>query len=623
MQACGAFRNDSSHRAIPESTAFNKLEYAAMRLRLLPIFLTLLAAGDAAALGLGQMTVHSRLGAHFRAEVELVGATTDEPLTANCFRLGQPTDSGSGVPHLTRGHLRLDRQNGKLRLLIRSDQTINDPVLQVNLHAGCSAEVARDYLLIMDPIELSDKRAASPRAALGSDRGSLPVAGSSPSAPDTRRQSKNEKHTSPEPAEPMPERKARKGNPPRTKEPGTERMSDRLSISGNAQDEAVILDGLTLRLATELSNPSAAGTTEGQRSILRLEYKVLAAIHAQASQQLSLAEQVRTLESSLTELRAVTENIADPKTLAPSPAATAPAHVTKGISTTQPDHRTRQKSSDMSDGSYISNWWIGAIGVLGVVALLVWMLRRHSAKATRPSLSLEQSKSHADEPVSRLTPDETPPETGFEETQVADETPFPDESKEFGLPQPDQAPVKEAALKATVRSEQSGFNPVMELADIMLAFGRIKGATEALLEYVEASPGEALQPWVKLLDIYRQNEMRADYESLSQRLKLHFNVEPADWEATPDLPPQLAEIGNETAASFAILLPQLPNIGQITNVRDEIARTWGTPECSAYLNRILRDKRKGERQSFSLSTANELLFVLDILEKRLNAAKPS
>ena len=174
-----------------------------------------------------------------------------------------------------------------------------------------------------------------------------------------------------------------------------------------------------------------------------------------------------------------------------------------------------------------------------------------------------------------------------------------------------------------MRSEQSGFNPVMELADIMLAFGRIRGATEALLEYVEASPGEALQPWVKLLDIYRQNEMRADYESLSQRLKLHFNVEPADWEATPDLPPQLAEIGNETAASFAILLPQLPNIGQITNVRDEIARTWGTPECSAYLNRILRDKRKGERQSFSLSTANELLFVLDILEKRLNAAKPS
>ena len=45
MQACGAFRNDSSHRAIPESTAFNKLEYAAMRLRLLPIFLTLLATG--------------------------------------------------------------------------------------------------------------------------------------------------------------------------------------------------------------------------------------------------------------------------------------------------------------------------------------------------------------------------------------------------------------------------------------------------------------------------------------------------------------------------------------------------------------------------------------------------
>lgn len=74
--------------------------------------------------------------------------------------------------------------------------------------------------------------------------------------------------------------------------------------------------------------------------------------------------------------------------------------------------------------------------------------------------------------------------------------------------------------------------------------------------------------------------MRSDYESLSQKLKLHFNVAPTDWEATPetpDIPPQLAEISSEKAATFATLLSRLPNIQQIAHVRDEIAAYVGDP----------------------------------------------
>lgn len=617
MRACNAFRDDSSPRAIPETTIFGRSKFAAMRFRLLPFFLTMLAAGDAAALGLGQIAVHSRLGTHFRAEVELVGATADEQLTAGCFSLGQPTGPESGVPRLTRAHLRLERQDGKLRLLIRSDHTVNDPVLQLSLHAGCSAEVARDYLLIMDPIEPSERRAAR------SDRGALPVAGSSPGAPDSWRQSRNEKQAFPEPAEPRSAGRTKKGNPPPTNNPGTERLSDRLSASGNAPDEDAGLNGLTLRQATALSDPSAARTSESQRSLLRLEYKVLTAIHAQASQQLNLAEQLRTLESSLAELRSV-ENQAAPATQALSPAATAPAHTEKGMRTARPNNHTGRKSSDVSDQPYDSSGWLAAVGIaalLGAVLLLVWILRRNSARVARPALSLDKNRPQADEALSRPIPAEVPRETGFEEIQVADPAPRSDESKDFGVTQPIQAPARKTTLQATELSEQSGFNPVMELADIMLAFGRVKGATEALAEFIEASPDEALQPWVKLLDIYRQNGMREDYESLAQRLKLHFNVAPSDWETIPDLPPQPARIGNEEAATFPALLPRLPSIRKIVHVRDGIARTWGTPECLDYLNRLLRDNRKGERQGFSLPTVNELLFLQDILENRRNTAK--
>lgn len=594
-----------------------------MRLKLLTLFPLVLTTGNALALGLGQMTVHSRLGSHFRAEVELVGASTEDQLTPSCFRLGQPIGPESGVPHLTRGHLRIDRQNGKLRLHISSTHAINDPVLQIRLHADCGAEVVRDYLLILDPIELTERQAASPMVAYGSNRDAPVVAGSSPSIPDTRRQSKSEKLAPPEPAKPKPERRSKL---PQTKNSDAGRLSDRLSISGSILDEEAKPDGLTLRLATELSDLSAGKATESQRSILRLEYKVLMAIHTQASAQLSLAEQVRTLESSLAELRSVTESIASPAMQAQSRTATPPAPVVKEISTAQPGHRNSEKSSDKTDNT---GWWIGVVGMaalLGAVVLMVWFLRRHTARATRPSLSLEPKASQADEAVLTVIPEEAPCEAGFEKVQVARNTPPPDKGKEFGQTQPIQAPAKEASAQATVLSEQSGFNPVMELADIMLAFGRIKGATEALLEYIELRPDEALQPWLKLLDIYRQNGMRSDYESLSQKLKLHFNVAPTDWEATPetpDIPPQLAEISSEKAATFATLLSRLPNIQQIAHVRDEIARTWGTPECRDYMNRLLRDNRNGERQRFSLSTGNELLFLLDILQERLDNTKSS
>ena len=70
-------------------------------------------------------------------------------------------------------------------------------------------------------------------------------------------------------------------------------------------------------------------------------------------------------------------------------------------------------------------------------------------------------------------------------------------------------------------------------------------------------------------------------------------------------------------APVALLLSRLPNIGQLSHIRDEIARTWGTQESVAYLNKLLRDNRNGERQGFSLPTLNELLSLLNINENRV------
>jgi hypothetical protein len=74
---------------------------------------------------------------------------------------------------------------------------------------------------------------------------------------------------------------------------------------------------------------------------------------------------------------------------------------------------------------------------------------------------------------------------------------------------------------------------------------------------------------------------------------------------------------DEKAATFEALLPLLPNIGQLPHIGDELARSWNSPECLAYLNRLLRDNRDGERQGFGPAMVSELLFLMDLLERRL------
>ena len=51
--------------------------------------------------------------------------------------------------------------------------------------------------------------------------------------------------------------------------------------------------------------------------------------------------------------------------------------------------------------------------------------------------------------------------------------------------------------------------PVMELAEIMFSFGRREAPMQTLQEYIEANRKEALHPWVKLLEIYREGGMRS------------------------------------------------------------------------------------------------------------------
>ena len=673
------------------------------------LILGAVAAADVAALGLGKMTVNSRLGSGFQGEVELLSAPDDGRYTSDCFRLGQPVDVEAGLPVLTGATVTIERRDKRTLLLIRSAQPVNEPVLQINLRAGCGAEVARNYTLIIDPPEVAmmkpevpsasasarpqtrveprptpaiaqsrvtgeqspeqwqavegetaqsiannlfprQPRAqrrfvralqkANPQVDLGT-RGEAPLsAGQSLRIPDSRqvvsapgRDSavRQEVDRRDDQNPPSAKKEKPRALPPATlaAEKTTGGMSDRLSLSGTSPDDERETGEWSLRLSTELSYGKINTTTESQRSILRLEYKLLAAIYDQANQQLSLAEQVRQLEGTIAELRVATESSLGPKagSVAPPSGDAPPARAVPAGNAPQPAHKEEVPLLGSSSS------WTWLLALLAVVGLLFLFLRRSTFRVARGSDSLSAAKSVEAEPY---PPVELPPHTESgkdvsssegeskrSEPTIGDTLILEDRSGSKGQPAKVMA-APDSQHGTTAVIEHYEFDPVMELTEIMLAFGRVKGATEALQEYINAHPDGAIQPWMKLVEIYQQNDMRSEYEALAPQFAAYFNVLPAPWEALPEVAPVPVLTGNEEAMPIDQLLAHTPDTAAIPEIREAIIRQWGTvagmQETLTDLNSLLRDKTNAVHQGLSLSMVNEILFLQTVLGKRLESA---
>jgi hypothetical protein len=137
-----------------------------------------------------------------------------------------------------------------------------------------------------------------------------------------------------------------------------------------------------------------------------------------------------------------------------------------------------------------------------------------------------------------------------------------------------------------------------------MSFGRVQGAAQTLADFIRVNPKQAVKPWIKLLEVYRVAEMRAEYDALCSRLNKTFNVRPAPWEEF--------ELARQAPDS-------LENLPHITS---RLTECWGRRECQAFLHGLLRDNRQGTRLGFPLAIIDEILLLLGILERQLGPYRP-
>jgi hypothetical protein len=139
----------------------------------------------------------------------------------------------------------------------------------------------------------------------------------------------------------------------------------------------------------------------------------------------------------------------------------------------------------------------------------------------------------------------------------------------------------------------------IELAEIMLSFGRINSAAEALASFIENNPKAAIAPWLKLLEVYHESCQRAEFDKIANDLNKTFNVRTITWD------------------NFTESRDPSHGLEEMPHIMPRLQQLWGSRECQAYIQHLLRDNRDETRRGFSLTAIDDIICLNAILEHDL------
>lgn len=259
-----------------------------------------LISGAASAVGLGEITLHSRIGEPLRAEVPVFSG--GESLDPACFSLAPLP--GADFPVITAGRTRLVRIGQDYRLIISGSKAIDEPVIAINLRAGCGLDLQREYVLLPAP-PLTAAIAASdiepPRVAAPAVPREVPRYRPSPE----ERTSDSWSSDADIPALPAPRPRAARSTQRAAAKPKAPLPRDTLAGIGNGQDKVILGAALD-----DLPPPSAGDPLAPANELNERVLKMETTLHL-------LNEEVDKLNTALTlgaESRAMREKLQDMQT---------------------------------------------------------------------------------------------------------------------------------------------------------------------------------------------------------------------------------------------------------------------------------------------------------------------
>lgn len=599
------------------------------RILLLSTLIAALFPDYASAIGFGQIVLHSRVGEPLRAEVPIIAAA-GEPIDTACFSLANIP--GADLPVVSNARVRLARNDSDARVIITGNRPLAEPVFIVGLRAHCGIDLQRDYVLMPPPpmaLAMADGQEAPAQAAApppqrkvtrnfvdyraqegetlatiaearlpgdpagqqrlldALERANPNLAADQPLAGDTAvripkqrsnpvaKEARETLVTRPSPeagtAPPAPRPK----RPTVTQAPTSPGTGDRLLL-GAPPEELV---------AGEKAAPRRPGNAEVEERMLKLE-TTLQLLNQEV-------EKLNTALTLTTEALEAQNKLQAAQALQAPPSSAAP---TVEAAVAKPARIESRESNNWVE--LLTSALLGGGIAVGIAHLLGRRNRRLDEEEALPALNAYRREVQPSPPPRPTAVEEQPPATA----PVSNFAPAP--LAAGGVDIPLEIDEEDRTRPGNVDVSYDDSNSALELAEIMLSFGRLRGAADTLAQYIEENTPDNIQPWSMLLDLYRRGDMREEFESLAAPMRRRFNVHVPSWEdsSTP--------------------VSGLKSIEDYAHIIWRITNSWGTQECMDYLHDLVHDNRAGTRSGFPLEVVEEIVLLMRTLEEGYDVKRP-
>lgn len=450
----------------------------------------MLAIPPAQAFSLGEIRGESFLGTPLRASVPLQ-LEAGEIVDNKCVKVTPDRADGLGFQVAPpQAGVELD-DNGRGRILIRTRQSVNEPILRFNLQLNCGGGFfEREYTLLLDPQE----RISQPAAVDGGG----PAAST---APAPRKASVPARRAESIPARSVVARPA----PAVAAAAAATEARPKLRLSADGRDlpagssARAAAGGFRLKLSSELSiDRLGRKLSPNEASELRNKMQ---AIHSDddMAEILRLRNQIETLETQLLALRQTAlavvgggvQDVASAETQIG--AESLPVAAGDAVAAPQPAAAVSSSAARPLSGNPLGNWadyiiWILASAVTLGLGYMLWLYRsQHGDNLGLPELFDDHSPEPAyrpNQPISRKL------------VNGGGGSPQQPDNGQIVVPDKDRWAVEEA--------------------QILLAQGWQEQALNLLLEQIETNPYQ-LDIWLMLFEVHHKAGNKREFAELAER----------------------------------------------------------------------------------------------------------
>jgi hypothetical protein len=499
------------------------------------------------------------------------------------------------------------------RIRVVSAQAVDEPLVAVQVNAGCGSRVARRFVLMADPpvaapAPFLPQMATLPSVAeageLSFNRAAGPGPDATPGAAVTQ---------------PVPEAVAR---PVSTR--AASRAARGASVGGfaNAGAAQALADAVAQAAAPR---PRAVAKLRPRRAVVATQSRLkLEPAEPAAARRVAPADTGQIIEEAI-EAVAQAASAARATAAAASASAERIAALERSVDKLGIDARASQallaQSRDrIQRAEEAARWTLPlAAAVLVLGGLAVWQSLRlrtaqrgretqwQAAAAPRPTAEPKTGK-HLTVPVPFVTAATRPAAAAFPGTRPFENAPTPERwaapprapdttaaTLPLVPPPPDPSTVRTDLLppRAAVDEGNARDVSIEELIDLeqqaefFVVLGQDEAAVELLNEHSRQTGGGSPLPYLKLLEIHRRRGDRADYEAMRTRFNHRFNAYAPEWDFDMQ--------AGRSLEDYPGVIPRLQDV-------------WSRPmDAMAELEALLFRKSRGEL--FELPAYREVLFL--------------